>query len=414
LQSLPVLPEEKLENSENRTSCELQVNLESELPLTGICVVEICHSIAGPYGGSILAQLGATVIKVENPFKGDDARSWGPPNWQGTSVVYHAFNRDKHGVTSDLKSLSDSSELRNFIIQNADVVLQSLRPGAIEKVGLGAAELCAQKPELIYCNIGSFGTKGPLKNRPGYDPLMQAHSGLMSVTGTEGGEPIRVGTSIIDMGTGMWAAIGILAALQKRHLSGKGGIVDTSLFETSLAWMTLHLAGFIATGERRRPMGSGLVEIVPHQAFRTLDGYVMVAAGNDTLFGRLAIALNKPDLANHPDYVNNGKRVKHRTALIATLEQCFLQEKSVLWIERLSAAGVPVAPLQTVEQVVKDSQAIATGMIQQIKGEAMSLVGLPISFNGQRPPLKHIAPLLGQHSTEILKAKKPAVKVTGR
>jgi crotonobetainyl-CoA:carnitine CoA-transferase CaiB-like acyl-CoA transferase len=205
--------------------------------LAGIKVVEICHSIAGPYAGSILAQLGADVVKVEHPTKGDDARKWAPPFLYGTSAIFQAMNRDKRGITVDMKSADECAELRRFIIEEVDVVVQSLRPGAVYKLGIDGAGLLAEKPSLVYCNLGAFGSVGPLKDKPGYDPLMQARSGLMSLTGEDGREPVRIGTSIIDMGTGMWVAIGVLSALVQRGVTGRGSLIDASLYETSLAWM---------------------------------------------------------------------------------------------------------------------------------------------------------------------------------
>lgn len=374
------------------------------LPLEGIRVVEICHSIAGPYGGSILAQLGADVLKVEHPGKGDDARAWAPPFLHGTSSVFQAMNRDKRGIKLDLKNTVHRDMLLSIIAKDADVVLQSLRPGSVDRLGLGAEELTRKKPRLIYANLGAFGTKGPLKNDPGYDPLMQARSGLMSLTGEDGREPVRIGTSIIDMGTGMWLAIGVLSALVRRSVTGKGCIVDTSLFETSLAWMTVHIAGYLASGEVRKRMGSGVLEIVPHQTFATKDGYVMVAAGNDNLFPKLAQLLGHPEWVGDPRFCSNVARVQNRAALVPMIQEVFVSRPTSEWLAGLNAAGVPCSPLQTVDQVVIDPQTEATGMIQAAPGTDMNLVGLPLSFNGERPPFRFIAPPLGDDQESVLKA----------
>src|SRR6188474_3016654 len=255
----------------------------ANLPLAGVTVVELCHSVAGPYAGSILADLGADVIKVESPDKGDYAR--------------------------DLRDRVTCERLVAFILEHADVVLQNMRPGAIDKLGLGAAALRAKKPSLITCDLGAYGRTGPLKERPGYDPLMQAHGGIMSVTGVDGGEPVRVGVSIVDQGAGMWAAMGILAALNRRHVTGEGCHVSTSLFETALGWMAPHIGGYLSGGAMRRPLGSGVTEIVPHQAFPTSDGYIMVAAGNDNLFRALCGALER-DFATEARFETNSKRVE--------------------------------------------------------------------------------------------------------
>jgi crotonobetainyl-CoA:carnitine CoA-transferase CaiB-like acyl-CoA transferase len=374
------------------------------LPLAGIKVVEICHSIAGPYGGSILAQLGADVLKVESPGKGDDARAWAPPFLQGTSSIFQAMNRDKRGIQLNLKNPGDCAYLRALIRNEADVVLQSLRPGAVERLGLGADDLLKEKPSLIYANLGAFGTKGPLKNEPGYDPLMQARSGLMSLTGEDGREPVRIGTSIIDMGTGMWLALGVLAALHRRSVTGKGCVVDTSLFETSLAWMTIHIAGYLASGEVRARMGSGVKEIVPHQAFATSDGYVMVAAGNDNLFPKLAALLGHPEWILDARFSGNVERVQNRLALIPLIQDILVRRPTSEWLTKLAAAGGPCSPLQTVDQVVADPQALATGMIQTSPGGDMQLVGLPLSFDGRRTSFRSEAPTIDQGNDRMPRA----------
>ncbi|MDP3138535.1 MAG: CoA transferase [Burkholderiaceae bacterium] len=368
-------------------------------PLEGVTVVEICHSIAGPYGAGILAQLGADVIKVENPDRGDDARAWGPPNWGGASTLFQAINRDKCGLAIDLKDEEGRDALRRLILERADVVIQNMRPGAIDRLGLGAAELLAIAPRLIYCNIGAFGSVGPLSGKPGYDPLMQAQGGLMSVTGEASGGPVRIGTSLVDMGAGMWATIGVLAALSRRSATGLGGVVDTSLFETSLAWMGVHVAGHLVSGEIRRPMGSGVAEIVPHQAFRTSDGYVMVAAGNDSLFGKLVSEMQLPELAQDPRFRHNFDRVDHRDELIPVLSRRFAQHATAHWRAALDRAGVPVAPLQNIAEVIRDPQTLALGMIQSVPDKNLSLMGLPLRFDGVRPECQRAAPTLGEHNT---------------
>ena len=383
-----------------RKACPL---MSAPLPLAGVKVVEICHSIAGPYAGSILAQLGADVVKVEHPTKGDDARKWAPPFLYGTSAIFQAMNRDKRGISVDMKSADECAELRRYIIEEVDVVVQSLRPGAVDKLGIDGAGLLAEKPSLVYCNLGAFGSVGPLKDKPGYDPLMQARSGLMSLTGEDGREPVRIGTSIIDMGTGMWVAVGVLSALVQRGVTGRGSLIDASLYETSLAWMNAHITGFLASGETRQRMGSGVAEIVPHQAFATSDGYIMVAAGNDNLFPRLAHILERPDWLQDERFLDNVARVKNRAALIPLIQNIFVTRPSETWLQMLDAGGVPASPLQTVDQVVNDPQTAALGIIQRVPDLEMQLLGLPLSFNGVRPPLRRRAPEPGEHNHQILK-----------
>jgi crotonobetainyl-CoA:carnitine CoA-transferase CaiB-like acyl-CoA transferase len=374
---------------------------DNALPLAGITVIEICHSVAGPYGGMILAGLGAELIKVENPDNGDHARGWGPPYWHGKSSIFQSLNRDKLGITCDLDDPVQLRELRQLIVDRADVVIQNLRPGVLERYGLSGDELLGEKPPLIYCNLGSFGRFGPLRNKPGYDPLMQAFGGLMSVTGEQGLGPVRIGPAVVDMGSGMWAVIGILAALVRRKTTGLGAVVDTSLFETAVAWMTVGVAGYLSSGEIRRPMGSGIAEIVPHQAFATRDGYIMVAAGNDSLFRRLAKELGREEWAQDPRFATNDGRVRHRRELIAAMESIFAELPTANWSGRLDEAGVPSAPIHSVDQVVSHPQTQALGIIQQAPDIDMRLVGLPLSFDGQRPPLRRVAPGLGEHNNDV-------------
>jgi crotonobetainyl-CoA:carnitine CoA-transferase CaiB-like acyl-CoA transferase len=369
----------------------------ANLPLSGVTVVELCHSVAGPYAGSILADLGADVIKVESPDKGDYARDWGPPFAHGTSTLFHVLNHNKRGLALDLRDRVSCERLIAFILDHADIVLQNMRPGAIDRLGLGAAALRAKKPALIYCDLGAYGRSGPLKERPGYDPLMQAHGGIMSITGVEGGEPVRVGCSIVDQGAGMWAAMGILAALNRRHVTGEGCHVSTSLFETAIGWMAPHVGGYLAGGAMRRPMGSGVAEIVPHQAFPTGDGYIMVAAGNDNLFRALCDALEQ-DFAAEARFATNSKRVENRHTLIPMLEEIFRARPSAEWQARLDEAGVPAAPIENVAQVVASPQTEALGILQQAPDLDMTLAGLPLEFDGMRPPYRNSAPTLGEHN----------------
>jgi crotonobetainyl-CoA:carnitine CoA-transferase CaiB-like acyl-CoA transferase len=368
------------------------------LPLSGVTVVEFCHSVAGPYAASILADLGADVIKVENPEKGDYGRDWGPPFAHGTSTLFHVLNHNKRGLALDLRDRVTCARLKAFILAHADVVIQNMRPGAIEKLGLGAQDRRAEKPELIYCDLGAYGRSGPLRHHPGYDPLMQAYGGIMSVTGVEGGEPVRVGTSIADMGSGMWAAMGILAALNRRHVTGEGCHVTTSLFETAIGWMCAHIGGYLSSGDLRRRMGSGVAEIVPHQAFETADGHVMVAAGNDNLFRTLAGVLQRPELATDARFATNSKRVENRRTLIPLLQEIFHAKPTAEWLTRLDAAGVPAAPIQSVDQVVAAEQTKALDILQKAPDLDLTLVGLPLEFDGVRPPYRFSAPKLGEHN----------------
>ncbi len=376
--------------------------MPSVRPLSGIVVIEIGHSIAAPYAGMILGELGAEVIKVENPKSGDACRGWGPPFLEGAATCFHAVNRAKHGITIDLTDPADAARLRALILERADAVLHNLKLGALDKYGLGGATMVEAKPSLVWCNLGAFGAVGPLRDKPGYDPMMQAYSGLMSLLGEDGRPPVRVPASIVDMGAGMWSVIGILAALQERGRTGKGGIVETSLYETGLAWMSIYLAGFLANREIPARHGSGVDMIVPYQAFAAADGYMMVAAGNDNLFRRLCTVLDRPGLAEDPRFHSNKDRVTHRKELVPILGEIFASKKREEWAEMLEAAGIPNGPINTLDQVVADAQTQALGIIQKRAGSELALVGLPLSFDGERPSFTKPAPALGEDNGSVL------------
>jgi crotonobetainyl-CoA:carnitine CoA-transferase CaiB-like acyl-CoA transferase len=375
--------------------------MSSPRPLSGVTVIEIGHSVAAPYAGMILGELGAEVIKVENPKGGDPCRGWGPPFTGDTATAFHAFNRAKRGITIDLADPSQADKLRALIRDRADVLIHNLKYGTLDRYGLSAEMLTTEKPSLVWCNLGAFGSTGPMRDRPGYDPMMQAYGGLMSLLGEDGRPPVRVGVSIIDIATGMWSVIGILAALQERHRTGRGGVVDTSLYETTLAWMTLPISAYLANGEIPTRHGSGIEQIVPYQAFETADGFMMVAAGNDNLFRRLCAAIGRPGLAEEARFRTNAERVLNRRELVPILSDLFRTAPMAVWAERLDAAGIPNSPIQTLDRVVTDAQTAALGIIQQWAGSpALSLVGLPLSFDGTRPAFAKTAPRLGEDNTE--------------
>ena len=374
--------------------------MSSIRPLSGLTVIEIGHSVAAPYAGMILGELGAEVVKVENPRGGDAARGWGPPFSEGTATAFYAFNRAKRGITIDLTDLDQVEKLHSLIRDRGDVLLHNLKPSTLDRYGLSAAALMVEKPSLVWCNIGAFGATGPLRDRPGYDPMMQAYGGLMSLLGEDGRRPVRVTVSIIDMATAMWAVIGILAALQERARTGRGGLVDASLFETALAWMTLPIAAYLANGEVPKRYGSGIEQIVPYQAFAAADGHIMVAAGNDNLFRRLCEAIGRPGLAEDARFRTNKDRVVSRDVLIPILADLFAAEPVAMWAERLETAAIPNSPIQTLDQVVGDAQTAALGIIQHLG--PLSLIGLPLSFDGVRPPFAKLAPRLGEDDPEFL------------
>ena len=373
-------------------------------PLTGLVVIELGSSVAAPFAGQILADLGAEVIKVEKA-EGDDARHWGPPFWEGAAASFQPLNRNKKSVLCNMRDATQLAALKRLILERADMVLQNLRPGQVDKLGLDGATLCAQKPALIYCNLGAFGNKGPLKDRPGYDPLMQAFGGIMSTTGEEGRPPVRVGPSIVDLGTGMWAVIGMLTALKRRADSGRGGVVDVSLFETAAGWMSLLAANYLASGELPRKLGSGAIGIVPYRAYATRDSNLVVAAGSDALFRKLAQVLGHAEWSDDPRFASNPKRVEHQGALYALIEMEMAGRSNAEWIALLEQAGIPCAPVQNVAQMIAHEQTRALGLMQDVPDSAMNFVGLPLSFDGVRPAIRSRPPSLGEHTQQILKTK---------
>ncbi len=369
-------------------------------PLEGIVVVELGHSVAGPYAGLILADLGARVIKIENPEHGDYARGWAPPFWQDTSSSFASLNRGKESITVDFSDPEQAAALRKLIIDKADGVIQNLRPGTLDAFGLSAESFRAEKPSLIWCDIGAFGAKGPMARKPGYDPLVQASTGIMSVTGEGNRPPVRVGISIVDMGSGMWAVIGFLASLIARMNNGDGSQVSTSLFETGLAWMMIPLAGYEAAGDVRKPYGSGVAEIVPYQAFETKDGWLMIAAGNDNLFRKFCDVLDRADLVADPDFATNSGRVINRERLIPIVAKAVAQFGMEDLGNRLDTIGVPNAPLLGVEDVAHHPQTKALGMTVACD-DNLSLVSIPISFDGARPRNARRAPKLGEDNAKL-------------
>ena len=314
-------------------------------PLDGIRVVEIGHSVAAPYAGMILGELGADVIKVENPHGGDYARAWGPPfSANSAASAFEAVNRAKRGAAIDLADPAGQARLRSLVETDCDVLIHNLKFGAMERLGLAADRLLTANPRLVYCCLGAFGAAGPLRERPGYDPLMQAFGGLMSVLGEEGRPPVRVGVSIVDLSTGMWSVIGILAALQRRAHTRRGGRVDTSLYESALAWMTVPIAAYLCSGDVPQKVGSGAAQIVPYQAFATSDGHVMVAAGNDNLFRRLAGAVGRAELADDPRFRVNADRVRNRAALVGILEAEFARASAAEWGRKVASGWGALRP----------------------------------------------------------------------
>ncbi|MDQ3672602.1 MAG: CoA transferase [Actinomycetota bacterium] len=374
------------------------------LPLAGTRVLDVTTSIAGPLCAEILAALGADVVKVERPDTGDDARAWGPPFWNGEGAMFLAVNAGKRSLALSLRDARGREALLR-LADRSDVFLQGLRPGLAGELGLGAQDVRERNPRLVYCSIGAYGRVGPLSGEPGYDALMQAAGGLISMTGEPGRSGVRAGSSLIDIGTGLWAAVGIIAALLERERTGEGVEVDTSLYETALGYIGYHLVGYLADGTVPKGEGTVFPMVAPYQVFPTKDGELMIAGGNDRLFAALCTALHLPDLAIDPRFRTNADRVGNRETLVALLSDRLHERHSAEWLELLSAAGVPAAPVADVADVVSSEQTRALGILQPVEHPGipdLRLTALPLSFAGARAEHRLPPPLLGQHSEEVL------------
>jgi crotonobetainyl-CoA:carnitine CoA-transferase CaiB-like acyl-CoA transferase len=366
--------------------------------------VDVTTSIAGPYCAEILGALGADVVKIERPDTGDDGRAWGPPFWSGESAMFLAVNAGKRSLAVSLAD-ERGREAVLRLTDNADVFLQSLRPGLAERLGLGADELRRRNPSLVYCSIGAYGHVGPLSNEPGYDALMQAAGGLISMTGEPGRSGVRVGSSLIDMGTGMWAALGIAAALLERERTGAGSVVDTSLYETALGYIGYHLVGFLADGTVPTRQGTVFPMVAPYQVFPTRDGELMVAGGNDRLFALLCEVLELTELVSDERFRTNPDRVRNREELVAVVSERLRERTTADWHERLTAAGVPAAPVADVADVATSEQTQALGLLQHVEHPTipeLRLPALPLSFDRERATHASPPPLVGEHTAEIL------------
>ena len=372
-------------------------------PLTGIRVVEIGQALAGPLAGVILADLGADVIKVEKPDGGDDARLWGPPFIAGDSVSFHSNNRGKRSVTLDIKDPRDVERLKG-LVQQADILIQNLRPGIVDDLGIGPDVMRAVNPRLIYCSIWAFGHAGPLKLAPGFDPLMQCYGAVVTLTGRPDDPPTFCAPAINDTATGMWCVIGALAALQQRGRTGSGCVVDTSLFESAVAWVQGPLNTYKVTGVLPQRHGAASATLAPYQIFETADRPICIAAGNDRLFVKLAKAMGHPEWSDHPLLSDGRKRAANRQALVDLMQPTLLTCSRQEWMGRIGEAGVPCAPVNDLGELAETEQLRTMELMQTLPGSGLSVVGLPITFDRSRPSPRAGAPRLGEHNDAVFPA----------
>jgi crotonobetainyl-CoA:carnitine CoA-transferase CaiB-like acyl-CoA transferase len=354
--------------------------------------VDVTTSYAGPTCTQLLAALGADVVKIE-PLAGDEARLWGPPFSGGSGTLFVAANSGKRSLALDLRR---GGEVLLRLADGANVFVQSLRPGLAEELGLGADELRERNPTLVHCSISSYGRTGPKRSLPGYDPLVQAAAGVISVTGEEGRDGVRVGVSLIDHATGLYAALAILAALHE----GGGHTLDVSLWETALSFVSYHLLGTLETGSVPTPQGTAFHAIAPYQVFPAADGGLMITAANDGIFARLAEAVGLPELAADPRFATNPDRVANRAALVEALSARLREDTRAAWLEKLAASHVPAAPVQDIGEVASDPQTEAIEILQRLGG--LTTLGPAFSVDGDRPAYRSPPPPLGAHTAEVL------------
>jgi len=375
-----------------------------ESALSDVIVIDLSRVFAGPYCTMMLGDLGATVIKVEQPGKGDDTRQFGPPSVAGESAYYLGLNRNKRSITIDFNDPAQKQKLLD-LIRTATVLVENFRPGTLKKQGLDYDTLHALNPGLIYCSISGYGQDGPYALRPGYDFVAQAESGLMAVTGEINGEPQRVGTPVADNTAGMFACMSILAALYVRKSTGEGQHIDISLFEAAVSLLGNVSSNHLISGKEAPRLGNSHPNIVPYQAFRTQNGYIVVSCGNDRLYQSLCALLERQDLATDPRFATNPLRIQHRDVLIPILQETFQQRDTDDWLTKLRAVGIPCGPINTVSQVYTDPQLQARGFIwecQHPTAGPIKLSGSPMHLSETPTRLYKAPPLLGEDNEEIL------------
>lgn len=360
--------------------------------------------LAGPYCSMILADLGADVIKVEQPKTGDGSRQWGPPFIEGESAYFLSINRNKKSITLNLKSNKGREVLYKLATQS-DIFLENYRPGITEKLGIDYETLSKLNPRLIYCSISGYGQDGPYRVRPAYDIIGQAMSGLMSLTGEKDRPPVKVGIAIGDICSGMFAAIGILAALTVREKTGKGQRIDTSILDGMVAWLSHQAGNFLATNTNPERLGSAHPTISPYQAFKAADSYFVIAVGNDSLWKTFCEALGLNELITDPKYTTNPNRVKNRDELTRTLEKFFSSKPAKEWVEIIDKAGVPCSLIYSLSEVFKDPQVLHRKMLETVqhpKAGAVKVLGVPIKMSDTPASIRTPPPMLGEHTSEIL------------
>ncbi|MGH2616317.1 MAG: CaiB/BaiF CoA transferase family protein [Thermomicrobiales bacterium] len=374
--------------------------------LDGYRVLDLSRILSGPYCTMVLADLGAEVIKIERPGAGDDTRQWGPPFVNGESAYYLSINRNKQSITVDLGQEA-GREIIYALARVCDVAIENFRPGTADRIGVGYERLRQENPRLVYCSISGFGQEGPYRDRPGYDALAQAMSGMMAITGDPDGPPTKHGMSIADIGAGMWAALAIVTALLARERTGEGQSIDISLLDTQLSWLTYAAGSYFATGEEPARYGSAHPSIVPYQPFVTADGYLMLAIGNDRLWQQFCEAASRPVLATESGFATSPERVVNREAVIDAVAEIMRERTTAEWMRILEDAGVPAGPINSVAQALTDPHVLAREMVVKLDhptAGSVTMTGNPAKFSATPGAIRSAPPLLGQHTDEILRS----------
>jgi crotonobetainyl-CoA:carnitine CoA-transferase CaiB-like acyl-CoA transferase len=375
--------------------------LEPLLPLEGVRVLDLSRVLAGPYATMMLADLGADVLKVEHPERGDDTRHWGPPFAGGESAYFLSVNRNKRSIGVDLKDPEGLEKVKK-LATSADVLIENMRRGALEKLGLGYESLTEANPGLVYCSITGFGP-GEDEERPGYDFLVQARGGIMGITGFSDGEPTKVGVAIADMICGLQAAMAVLAALHRRNTTGEGGRIEVPLFESQLSWLANRAQEYLVSGEETGRMGNAHPSIVPYQTFDASDKKIALAVGNDAQFENLCKVLGREELATDERFARNPDRVANREELVAVLQEEFSKKTADEWVEEVRGAGVPIGPVNTLADVFSDGHVLSTDVLQDVEHPAAGMLKMltsPILVDRERLPIRRPPPTLGEHTGE--------------
>ena len=374
-------------------------------PLHGLKVLELAQIMAGPSCGALLADLGADVIKIEKMPGGDDTRRYAEPSVNGESAAFMMMNRNKRGIAIDLKTAGGQQVLRR-LSQNADVLTENYRRGALDRLGLGQETLRAANPGLIYCSISGYGRTGPSADKGGFDLIAQGISGLMSITGEPGGAPVKVGSPVTDLNAGILAALGIVSAYVHRLKTGQGQFVDTSLMEAGIHQTAWQAAIFFATGSSPGPGGSAHVMAAPYQAFPTADGWINIGGANQANWERIAKLVNAPELISDPRFIDNSARMANRDALAVLLGTHLRTRPTAEWLPLLDAAGIPAGPINSIGQMAADPQTVAREMVVDLQhptAGATRALGLPIKLSKTPGSVRRPAPTFGQHTAEVLR-----------